>query len=113
MTTHWTDEELLERMEAGAGVGNGASHASDCEPCQRRLAEIREAWRLAAEVDVPEPSPLYWESFRRQVGRRLAELPSAASRGRLAPFLALAAVLLVASAVVLFEKRSQPSAPAG
>ena len=29
------------------------------------------AWSMAQASEVPEPSPLYWEAFRRQVNRRI------------------------------------------
>jgi hypothetical protein len=65
------------------------------------VAEAAEALALAAEADVPEPPALYWEAFRRQVGRRLEEesrptfraaywlLPLAAAAGLVLALLAM------------------------
>jgi hypothetical protein len=50
---------------------------------------------LTHEAEVPEPSPLYWEAFRRQVGRRILSEDRTSWRWRLVPLLAAAAALVV------------------
>jgi hypothetical protein len=49
----------------------------------------------ALSADVPEPSALYWEAFRRQVGRRLVHEDRTSWRWRLIPLVAAAAALIV------------------
>jgi hypothetical protein len=69
MTAHLKDERLVEALEAG-GLQDETSrrHLRDCESCGARVRELE-------ETDVPEPSPLYWEAFRRQIASRLDEAP--------------------------------------
>jgi hypothetical protein len=76
---HLTDETLAEALEGRMETG-AQEHLRSCEVCGRRVREAQEALRLAARAEVPEPSPLYWEAFRRQVGRRIAEGPSVSRR---------------------------------
>lgn len=70
MSIHLSDETLIDLLEESAG-GEARRHAAECPLCDARLGEAREGLRLAGSAEVPEPSPLYWEHFRRQVGRRL------------------------------------------
>jgi hypothetical protein len=72
MRTHVSDETLADLLD-GAADPAAAAHLGACEPCRERLDEARIGMALARRADVPEPSPLYWEAFPRQVGRRLAE----------------------------------------
>jgi hypothetical protein len=74
-----TDEALAEALE-GRRDARAQEHLRSCEVCGLRAREAEEALRLAAQAEVPEPSPLYWEAFRRQVGRRIAEGPSVSRR---------------------------------
>ena len=67
MGAHVPDGRLLEVLE-GTGAAD-RPHVEGCPQCQARLAEAREGLALAVNAEVPEPSPLYWESLRRQVSR--------------------------------------------
>lgn len=72
MAKHLTEEVLLA---AAHGDEDPAlrTHLEVCAACRERLAEAKEGLDLARGAsDVPEPSPLYWESFRLQVGQRIA-----------------------------------------
>jgi hypothetical protein len=78
-----------------------------------RVRKAHETLHLAAQADVPEPSPLYWESFRRQVGRRIAEGPHGASRHWWWLWgLAAAAAVVVAALAVPSRSRMPPTLPA-
>ncbi|HSD27854.1 MAG TPA: hypothetical protein VLL75_11170 [Vicinamibacteria bacterium] len=70
MSGHVSDELLLDVVDATAPAA-AREHVAGCEACRARVAGAAEALALAAEVDVPEPPALYWEAFRKQVGRRL------------------------------------------
>jgi hypothetical protein len=102
MSTHVSDDALLD-LALGEGAAAAREHAAACESCARRVAEARASLELARRSDVPEPSPLYWESMRRGVSRRIAEEGARASRFQLlvpvAAAAALVAVLLTAPAV--------------
>ena len=72
MGKHLTQDALLAASEGDEHSATRA-HLQDCAACRESLAETREGLDLARQAsDVPEPSPLYWESFRLQVGRRIA-----------------------------------------
>jgi hypothetical protein len=60
--------ELVDLLgdEAGPEV---VTHVARCEDCRERLGELRQGLDLAREAHVPEPSPFYWQTFRRQVRR--------------------------------------------
>src|SRR5262245_49459163 len=92
------------RVEAGEGLGAGAArvHVAECADCAARVDEARAGLALAQEADVPEPPPLYWEVFRRQVGRRISEeAPARRALGFwLFPALATAAAVLIAFGVL-------------
>lgn len=57
---HLTEAELLDLAE-GAQPESSAGHLASCEVCRRQLTDLRSAMMAAAAVDVPEPSPLFWE----------------------------------------------------
>lgn len=83
-------------MLEGRGATDRA-HVDACPQCRARLDEAQRGLALAAGAEVPEPSPLYWESLRRQVSRRVDEEsergPAFWRRISLGPALAAAAVL--------------------
>lgn len=110
MWGHVGDEKLLDLVE-GTAAADARRHVEGCAACRSRVAEAREALLSAEGGDVPEPSPMYWEAFRRQVGRRLeAEPRPRPSRRRLvAGFAGLAAAGVLA--VGLLNRPLAPEAP--
>jgi hypothetical protein len=94
MTRHLTDEQLLDVLE-GDATAAGTGHAGECPACATRLAGLRDTLLRARRADVPEPSPLYWQAFRRSVDRRIAEEPRSRRAGWLVPLLATAALVAV------------------
>ena len=96
MVRHVPDERLLDVME-GRGAADRA-HVEACPRCRARLAEAQTGLELASGAGMPEPLPLYWESLRRQVGRRLDEeavgRPAFWRRAWLGPAVAAAAILV-------------------
>ena len=63
---HLTEGELLDLAE-GAQPEPSAGHLASCEACRRQLMDLRSAMTAAAAVDVPEPSPLFWEHLSARV----------------------------------------------
>ncbi len=96
MARHVSDDRLVDVLE-GRDAADRA-HVEACPQCRARLREAQDALALAAGAGMPEPPPLYWESLRRQVSRRIEE--EAAGRPPfwrgfwLGPALAAAAVLV-------------------
>jgi len=111
MAGHVPEHRLLDVLE-GRGASDRA-HVEACAQCRARLAEAQAGLALAAGAEVPEPSPLYWESLRRQVSRRLDEesgrRPAFWRRISLGPVLAAAAVL--AGIVTFLPLAGRPPAP--
>jgi hypothetical protein len=68
---HLTPAEFLDLAEAARPDG-AEPHLAVCEVCRRQLAETREMMRTAAAVDVPEPSPLYWDHLSARVREAVA-----------------------------------------
>jgi hypothetical protein len=106
---HLSNEQLLDLAE-GAQSAASIAHVESCESCRREVEELRAVVVAAADVDVPEPSPLFWEHFSERVRDAVAAegqpaSPRAwknwASGWRLAIPLAGAAALLVAVAITL------------
>jgi hypothetical protein len=105
MREHVGDDELMDVVE-GTASADVRRHVQACAACGARVAETSSALDLARDADVPEPSPLFWEAFRVQVGRKVG----AERRSRLtgwAPALAAAAVAALGIGVL-----TQPHAPA-
>jgi hypothetical protein len=94
MAQHLSEERLLDVVE-GAAEERARAHLTVCPACRRRVDEAALGLALAHEADVPEPSPLYWEAFRLQVGRRIMGDDRRSWRWRLVPLLAAAASLVV------------------
>jgi hypothetical protein len=104
---HLRPDELVDLAESTRDDSE-APHLRSCELCRGKLAELRTTMSIAAEVDVPEPSPLFWEHLSSRVrdaaaaeGVRTRFGWSFAARGRAWSVpLALAAALVLAIVVV-------------
>lgn len=108
MRVHLSEESTIDAVngEASADVRR---HLEACPECGARVAEARSALALAVDAEVPEPPPLYWETFRTQVGRRVAEEPRRARAAWLAPVLAAAAAVLIAVSLQRGEVEVAPA----
>jgi len=98
MWGHLSEERLLDVLEGNADAAS-ASHAESCGRCRERLEAARSGLTLAREAgEIPEPSAVYWESFRQKVDRRI-DGGAGAWRFGLRPALATAAALAALLAV--------------
>jgi hypothetical protein len=129
---HLNAEELVDIAE-GTRPEASAPHLARCEPCRAQLHDLRAMMSAASDVDVPEPSPLFWDHLSSRVSAAVAEesLPRRSprlfeaseggprrswlaslvwKRGLLDPLLAVGAVgLLIA---VGLSSRATPPVPA-
>lgn len=64
--THLTADELIDAMEGMLEAARQA-HLDTCEQCRGELAELSSVLREARAVDLPEPSPIFWQHFSRRV----------------------------------------------
>lgn len=111
MRSHLTDDMLMEALE-GLGSPDARRHLAECGECSARLEEARVGLDLARDADVPEPPPLYWEVFRRQVGNRISEeAPARRTLGSwLFPALATAAGIAIAFGLLRAPDADSPRA---
>jgi hypothetical protein len=106
MWNHPSKSELMEVLE-GTATPRARAHAEECPRCKALLEHAGEALGLAHGAQFPEPPPLYWEVFRRQVGGRLDRTVKPRSIG---PLLAAAAVLVAVSVMPFRTKVQAPEA---
>lgn len=69
--THLTESEIVDAVEARLHPAR-ARHLDECGACRSRVGEAQETLQMAAVVDVPEPSPLFWDSFSTRVREAVA-----------------------------------------
>ena len=76
---HLTPDELLDAIEAAVPESRRA-HLDACELCRREVMELATTLRDARVVDIPEPSPLFWDLFSHRVHQAVAaETPASGS----------------------------------
>ncbi len=112
---HLTPDELIDAAEDVLDAERHR-HLDTCEFCGKEVEVLRALLREAAGVEIPEPSPLFWDHFSARVRQAVAEERSPAvgwSRwfgwSTLAPAGALAAVLIAMVATV--ARGPVPAAP--
>ena len=78
--THLTEAEFVDLLDATLPPSR-ESHLDACDDCRAVAATMRDALSRAAAVEMPEPSPLFWEHFSARVheGVRGAESDAAAT----------------------------------
>ena len=120
--SHLSRSEIVDLVEETLPQER-AAHLELCAACRDEFETIRAALRDVAAVDVPDPSPLFWEHFQARVRDGVAKTPRSAwdwirVRGFAPLPAALVAVLVVGFAISsgLMRGRSAlvtgPGAPA-
>jgi len=71
---HLTPEEFVDLVD-GVLSSERARHVEACPSCQRRVAEVKTAMGAAEQVEVPEPSPLFWDHLSARVKEAVAAEP--------------------------------------
>jgi len=69
---HLKADEFVDLAE-GARAESSAPHLASCEECRRQLREMRTMMAVAADDEVPEPSPLFWDHLSAWVREAVAE----------------------------------------
>jgi hypothetical protein len=64
--THLTADELIDALEDQLPPDR-RSHLASCDACRRELAGLSAVLGDAKQIDVPEPSPLFWQHFSERV----------------------------------------------
>lgn len=118
--SHLSPDVIIDVAEE-RGSPQALRHAAECARCRDQVAEVRTALTLAAGVDVPEPSPLYWDHLAARIGHAIATEPVPAAAGwfrgwRLWASAAAAAAAVLVLAVAVTTRQDGPGVrplPAG
>jgi hypothetical protein len=110
--SHLSDQETTAFLDDDLEASR-ARHLAGCAECGARLDEARAALALVRGVDVPEPSPLFWDHFSRRVSEAIASEPPprAAPRWRFAwmPLTAVGALAAIAVGSMWLPSRPAPA----
>lgn len=109
---HLRDDEIVDALD-GALSETRERHLASCAACRREVDLVADMTSRAAEVDVPEPSPLFWEHFQARVRLAVDEEPPPllrASRTWSLRWATTAAVLLVLLVAGWIWRADLPSA---
>jgi hypothetical protein len=77
---HLTPDEIIDIVE-GARTERDAPHLLACEICRHDVDALRGAMSAAADVPVPEPSPLFWSHLTDRIRAATAAESKPASAG--------------------------------
>jgi len=69
---HLTPEQFVDLAE-GVQPESSLPHLAACEACRRQLAGVRALVSDVRAVDVPEPSPLFWDHLSSRVHDAVSE----------------------------------------
>jgi hypothetical protein len=69
---HLNPDELVDLADGGR-CESSLPHLAACADCRRQLAGMRAMMSAVADVDVPEPSPLFWDHLSARVGAAVTE----------------------------------------
>ena len=109
--SHLSRDERLLALD-GALDAARQQHLAGCAACRSDVETLGSVLARVRAVDVPEPSPLFWDHLAARVGEAIAREPAPTPvRGWWSPRLAWAAaavVLTAAGAGYLARSRPQP-----
>jgi hypothetical protein len=108
---HLSQDDLIDVAE-GATAEAARPHLAGCARCREQLAVLRATMEAVRSVDVPEPSPLFWDHLSARVRNAVEAEPPTAS-GWWAWRFALPAAALVAVVLALAVSLRGPVAPGG
>jgi hypothetical protein len=96
--SHLSRDERLLALD-GALDASRETHLAACAACRTEVEALRGVVARVRAVDVPEPSPLFWDHLAARVGDAIAREPApAAGPGWWSPRLAWAAAAVVVTA---------------
>lgn len=115
---HLNTDELVDIAE-GTRSEDWAPHLAACERCRAQMLALRAMLSAARDVDVPEPSPLFWDHLSSRVSDAVAAAGTPGSawldvtvwRRLLMPVCVVVASMIVV--VALSSRLMAPQPPAG
>jgi anti-sigma-K factor RskA len=111
--SHLTPEQLLDVAEE-TRARTEFPHVSACPACQRQVAELRDMMAATAAVEMPEPSPLFWDHLSARVREAVATEEIAGAPGwwvRWAAWRVAATAVAVAVLVLMISTLGRDDAP--
>jgi hypothetical protein len=98
---HLTPDQLIDALDPRPSA-DAQRHLEGCASCRARFEELSLALQSTRDVDVPEPSPLFWQHFSARV-RSAVQAEEAPRRGwlRLPVLAPLAGLAFVIAALVM------------
>jgi hypothetical protein len=112
--SHLSRDERLLALDGALDAARD-THLAACAACRTEVEALRGVVARVRAVDVPEPSPLFWDHLAARVGDAIAREPApVAARGWWSPRLAWAAAAVVLTAAgtgYLMRPQAPPSAP--
>ena len=108
--THLTEQQIVDAL------GNdpaSAAHLAACRACAAKVEALRDTLRDVTDVDVPEPSPLFWPGFAARVHEAIDTAPPERAWWGSPGFVwaTIAVAMLVVAAVVFLPRTAQEPAP--
>ena len=75
MKTHLTPQEFVDALDGRLSPARVA-HVRDCAGCRDEVAGLHATLGQARQVEISEPSPLFWDHFSARVRQATSELPA-------------------------------------
>src|SRR5258708_24891540 len=114
MATHLSESEFVDLAEDTLDPRR-AAHAESCASCREQADALRAMLRDAVSVEVPEPSPLFWDHLSARVRDEVAAEAVASRPGwiwsglrGLMPLAAVAALVVAVISGVLLVRGVSP-----
>jgi hypothetical protein len=82
---HLSREDLVALVDGGAPSAEGEDHLRSCAHCQGEVAALEVTLRRVRDVEVPEPSPLFWDHLASRVRAAVAREPAPRRAGLTLP----------------------------
>lgn len=118
MSAHLRHEDFVDAIEQTLDPSRQA-HLDGCAECRAAIEELRATLQEAQSVDLPEPSPLFWDHFSNRVREATSLEQMAAQRSWWHPAQWWRPVGIVASAlaaavlVIVLQPRPAPTPVGG
>jgi len=113
--THLRETEFVDFAEGTLDAAR-AAHVDACAGCRAQAEAVAGALREAAAVEMPEPSPLFWNHFSARVSEAVASQPlertprwTAVSIRLLLPLVAAVVVVIATVSVAMFPRWTRAS----
>ena len=68
---HLSPDTFVDLLD-GTTREHAVPHLATCEVCRRELESLRATWQAAADAEMPEPSPLFWDHLSARVASAVA-----------------------------------------